>query len=363
MENKKPKSLQIFGICLIVVAAILTGVFLGAWTVSYDYNSYNSCSADVGSVSITSSSHNVALPVFAVCPNNNSYNTNYSTEFFIFKTHLNEYSLNLHLFNYNYVYSNINAPQYILSNVNQGDNVVDPSSFVINLGSSFASDSLNLVSSGSVYAYHLSTSASSPYRYTLISSSSQYSYGGSYYCFSSCSSSFGNVIGATTGNFYKDSQGFLTGWSSSFVNTSQFDSFVNSSSIGTGSWCFISLFDSNYNRISLFIRVSSSLLYDYSTFAFREIFFEYGSSDLDDIYNKGLVDGYHNGYQVGYSAGVADDNDYTFLGLMGAVVDAPVQVFTRMFDFTILGVNLKDFLLGLFGVSVTITILKFILVR
>lgn len=86
------------------------------------------------------------------------------------------------------------------------------------------------------------------------------------------------------------------------------------------------------------------------------------NSGYNSGYSTGRGEGYNIGYGAGYNAG-ASDSQYTFVSLIGAVFDAPVQGFTGMFNFDVLGVNLKDFLLGLFSVAIVITIIKFVMVK
>lgn len=71
-------------------------------------------------------------------------------------------------------------------------------------------------------------------------------------------------------------------------------------------------------------------------------------------YDVGVNDGYHNGYGVG----VNDSNQYTFYNLFGAVLDAPVKVFSDLFNFELLGVNLLGLITGLFTLAVVIVIIK-----
>lgn len=87
----------------------------------------------------------------------------------------------------------------------------------------------------------------------------------------------------------------------------------------------------------------------------------------DDYYNQGVKDGYDEGYRIGQEKGYADgqksQGDYSFFGLIGAVIDAPINSFKQMFDFEVLGVNLSSFVLSLFTMSVIIVILKMVIGR
>lgn len=66
---------------------------------------------------------------------------------------------------------------------------------------------------------------------------------------------------------------------------------------------------------------------------------------------------YQSGYQAGYNAG-KDMGNYSFFNLIGSIVDAPISYFSSLFDFTILGTNLRAFLLGLFTLSVVLILVR-----
>lgn len=80
-----------------------------------------------------------------------------------------------------------------------------------------------------------------------------------------------------------------------------------------------------------------------------------------DGYNDGRAVGYDDGYHSGYSAGVLNANDYSFLGLIGAVVDAPVNTFVSLLNFEIFGFNFLSCLTGILTIALIITIVRFIL--
>lgn len=77
-------------------------------------------------------------------------------------------------------------------------------------------------------------------------------------------------------------------------------------------------------------------------------------------YNTGYSDGDSVGYNRGYNVGVNSTNTYSFTNLISAVLDAPINAFTSLFNFEILGVNLSSFLLALFTICVVLTVIKFI---
>lgn len=87
---------------------------------------------------------------------------------------------------------------------------------------------------------------------------------------------------------------------------------------------------------------------------------------VSDGYELGDADGYTFGYNDGYNAGKADGftdgvanaNEYSFAGLLGAVFDVPVQTFQGLFNFEILGVNLSGFFLALLTLMIILAITK-----
>ena len=101
------------------------------------------------------------------------------------------------------------------------------------------------------------------------------------------------------------------------------------------------------------VSVNSSNSVDYSNG------FEDGKNSVNtsNYYNNG----YNDGYNVGKNDGISSANNYSFLGLIGAVVDAPIKAFTGLFDFEILGFNISTFILSLITVCVIITIIKLLL--
>lgn len=81
----------------------------------------------------------------------------------------------------------------------------------------------------------------------------------------------------------------------------------------------------------------------------------------------GYEQGYNGGFQVGklqgFNEGVASANEYSFLGLLTSVVDAPLKVFYDMFDFEILGYNMSSFFIALLSICIVIAVVKVILAR
>lgn len=92
---------------------------------------------------------------------------------------------------------------------------------------------------------------------------------------------------------------------------------------------------------------------------------------FDDFYNDGYDDGFssgdRNGYNRGYGVGFNDgqvealDGNYTFLGLIGSVIDAPISAFRGLLDFELLGVNMSSFVLAVMSLCVIIVIIRMVL--
>lgn len=78
-------------------------------------------------------------------------------------------------------------------------------------------------------------------------------------------------------------------------------------------------------------------------------------------YESGYNEGVQSSYQVGFNAGVLSANNYSFLGLMSAVVDAPVQALTGLLNFNILGFNMLSFFTGLLTLSLILWIVSKVL--
>lgn len=100
------------------------------------------------------------------------------------------------------------------------------------------------------------------------------------------------------------------------------------------------------------------------------------SNIYDKGYNDAIDENKSDWEQVGYNRGIQDANDYTFLGLIGATIDAPIsalfgyidtdsssptynQRIGGFFNFELLGVNLKDFFFAVLTFAVVIVIVRF----
>ncbi len=80
-----------------------------------------------------------------------------------------------------------------------------------------------------------------------------------------------------------------------------------------------------------------------------------------DGYKDGYQEGNVAGYNKGYNEAVMNQNDYTFMGLLGAVFDAPIQAFKGLFSFNVLGVDMSALVSSLFALAVIVCIIKIVL--
>lgn len=104
------------------------------------------------------------------------------------------------------------------------------------------------------------------------------------------------------------------------------------------------------------------------------------AGDIDSYengYRVGYTNGYNNGlknqsgdakaWQQGYNAGFAAGEasggaeNASFMGLISAVVDAPIKAFTGLLNFEVFGVNLETFLLALFSIALILSAVRLVL--
>ena len=113
-----------------------------------------------------------------------------------------------------------------------------------------------------------------------------------------------------------------------------------------------------------------------------ESYLEGYNDGQDDGYKSGLSYGESIGFDKGFDAGVQDANgkvdktsasytagyndgtvragNYTFRSLIGAVIDVPLNAFTSMFNFEILGVNISSLLSSLLVIALVMCVLKIV---
>lgn len=78
-------------------------------------------------------------------------------------------------------------------------------------------------------------------------------------------------------------------------------------------------------------------------------------------YNQGFSNGETTGFGNGYNQGLETASETTFLGLIGATIDAPIKAFRGLFNFELLGVNMVSLITGLFTLCVIVCIVKLVL--
>lgn len=120
---------------------------------------------------------------------------------------------------------------------------------------------------------------------------------------------------------------------------------------------------------------------DYTDYYLRIVqVYKYGSSSFNATYYKSLefnqylgsyAQGYQNGYnsgisqsnyQKGYNAGYNDGRQVggnSFLSLFAALVDTPIHYLNTLFNYEILGTNIKNFLLALLTIAIVIAAIRF----
>lgn len=98
---------------------------------------------------------------------------------------------------------------------------------------------------------------------------------------------------------------------------------------------------------------NGSLQY-YRGFA-RDVRVEFIDS-INDVIGREWTAGYNRGLQVG----IESASDYSFFSLLSAVIDVPIQAFTNLFNFDLLGINLANFFYAIFTVCVILAVLRLI---
>lgn len=122
------------------------------------------------------------------------------------------------------------------------------------------------------------------------------------------------------------------------------------------------------SRTTITLNVDLSNAVDMNTYlSYVNIY--YNSDYLNGFnagFDSGETVGYDKGYNIGYDLGFdngftdGQNSNYTFLSLLTAVVDAPIQAFLDMIDFEILGYNMQGLALGLLSIALILGIIKFI---
>lgn len=82
-------------------------------------------------------------------------------------------------------------------------------------------------------------------------------------------------------------------------------------------------------------------------------------------YNTGYAEGYDAGQQTGYANGLQDglDTDSTALTIFTGIIDVgllPVNVFIKMFNYEVFGINIAGLVSGLLTIAIVIIIIRII---
>lgn len=75
-------------------------------------------------------------------------------------------------------------------------------------------------------------------------------------------------------------------------------------------------------------------------------------------YNNGYSQGQTEGYNNGYTQGLESSERLGFPALITSVIDVPVKVFTSLFNFEILGVNILTFVTSLLTIALILAIVR-----
>lgn len=123
---------------------------------------------------------------------------------------------------------------------------------------------------------------------------------------------------------------------------------------------------SNLSIVSLFVSFASSFS-DYGDFGLSSnanymYAYQNGYNDGFGVGKaNGFSDGFKSGKASGYNEGLNAANQFTFFSLISAVVDAPINAFSSLFNFDILGVNILSLLTGLFTLLLVVVVIKLIM--
>jgi len=122
-----------------------------------------------------------------------------------------------------------------------------------------------------------------------------------------------------------------------------------SSSFYTYFWCPSA-------TLKYFLPIAGDTIVLYSTSTNADVVYS-------DGYNLGFTEGhsqgYGEGYNVGYNHGTSSASEFTFLGLLGAVFQAPITALTGLLNFNLLGFNMLTFYESLFTLAIVFIILRF----
>lgn len=144
-------------------------------------------------------------------------------------------------------------------------------------------------------------------------------------------------------------------------------------------WCDYSISNSTSSSSTVLTLVNASRSdTEAPTYSIAQSYDSYFNAGYNQGYSKGYTIGADEGYESGYDEGedygfdrgfalgedqgfiqgVEEANEYSFLGLTTAVVDAPVKIFSSMFDFNVLGFNMTTFLFSIITLCLVFAVIK-----
>lgn len=113
-----------------------------------------------------------------------------------------------------------------------------------------------------------------------------------------------------------------------------------------------------YTLATNYERPASTLNGSFPNFVLSSRGLLYTESEYLSAVENARSEGKTTGYQQGYQAGLETGGEGSFLNLFTAVVDAPVKVFTSLFDVEILGFNMKNVVLALLSICLVFAVYR-----
>lgn len=98
----------------------------------------------------------------------------------------------------------------------------------------------------------------------------------------------------------------------------------------------------------------------------QDIWYNSGYEEGESVgYNTAIEENrdiwYNSGYDAGLIQGANSANEYSFIGLIGAVIDVPVKAFIGLTDFNLFGFNMTTFYKAIFAFCTMVIIVRIIL--
>lgn len=132
--------------------------------------------------------------------------------------------------------------------------------------------------------------------------------------------------------------------------------------------CRLYVYSSNYWELTL-VTPSSGITYskiyigwyqNVSMSLVSSTSYQNGYKAAEDYYKSLVSSNYNKGYNTGYAEGLDTAESGTFFNLLSSAIEAPLQAILNIFDFEILGYNMKSFYLSLLTLALVLFCIKFI---